>query len=155
MAEKDSKTSTGSVMTARTEGAASEDDTPRSESRGFTGTKDRWGVLITDEFPKYLQLTPEEIALRKEKEAERALKWVKMKKNWPKYCFGGAKYTKLKRRARKGIPDSVRGFAWFQLCGANQVQEKYPNPWAINVSTVSETVIDEVGPIYPHLCQLR
>ncbi len=122
-----------------------DDVTPNSNSRGFQGTKDRWGFLVSDEFHRHLQLTPEEVALRKEKESERALKWVKMKGNWTKYCATGPKYAKMKRRARKGIPDSVRGFAWFQLCGAMKVKKKFPNPWAIDTTNVSETVIDEVS----------
>ena len=141
----ESKGSAGSHVVSISDEGFTEEDTMTNGSRGFTGTKDRWGFLITDEFHKYLKLTPEQMEERKEKEAERAYKWVKMKKNWPKYGHNGPKYAKMKRRARKGIPDAVRGFAWFQMCGADKVSSKYPDPYAIDIKVVSDQVIDEVS----------
>lgn len=143
MADKQIIVNNSEIIAVSAEGLT-EEDTQTIGSRGFIGSKDRWGFLISDEFHKYLQLTPEQIEVRKIKEAERALKWVKMKKNWLKYNSDGPKYAKMKRRARKGIPDAVRGFAWYQLCNAEAVHKKYPDPYSINVKTVSDQVIDEV-----------
>lgn len=118
---------------------------PTSSSRGFSGTKDRWGFLRSDEFRQYLQVAPEVIKQRRDKEQERAKKWVKMMKNWQKYSISGRKHDKVQYRARKGIPDCVRGFAWYQLCGAEMIKQKIPDPWKIDVSTVSPVTIDDVG----------
>lgn len=122
---------------------------PTSSSRGFNGTKDRWGFLHSDEFHQYLQINPEEAQQRKDKENERTKKWIKMMKNWQKYCLTGRKYGKMKNRSRKGIPDAMRGFAWFEACGAKAIKQKIPDPWKIDISGVSPVTIDDV-----RLCRL-
>jgi hypothetical protein len=121
---------------------------PTSSSRGFVGTKDRWGFLNSDEFHQFLKLPEDVERQRKEKEGERTKKWIKMKKNWQKYALTGAKYGKMKRRTRKGVPDAVRGFAWYEVCGAATIKQKIPDPWKIDTSVVSAITIDEVrGPL--------
>jgi hypothetical protein len=47
---------------------------------------------------------------RAEKDTERSRKWLKMQKQWTKTV--NRRQEKLKRRARKGIPDAVRGQVW-------------------------------------------
>ena len=107
--------------------------------------KDRWGFMNCDDFHKFLALPPEVIEERKEKESDRLKKWIKMKKNWLKYCNTGAKYFKLKRRSRKGIPDAMRGFAWYEVCGAKNSKLLYPNLSLIDVGSVNATCVDEVS----------
>lgn len=101
----------------------------RGSGRFSTGTasKDRYGFLLTDEFHQHLNVSSQTEQERRQKEQERSRKWVKMVKNWTKYYKidkqkGGKKVT---RRARKGIPDAVRGVAWFRLCGASTIRS-YP-----------------------------
>lgn len=50
-------------------------------------------------------------------------KWLKMTKFWSYYHNN--KYNRILCRCRKGIPDSVRGLAWFHLTGAHM--KGYPN----------------------------
>ena len=54
----------------------------------------------------------------------------------------------MKRRVRKGIPDALRGFSWYEVSGAKALKEKYPNPWKIDTSTVSAVTIDEVSLVW-------
>jgi hypothetical protein len=117
---------------------------PTSSSREFNGTKDRWGFLRSDEFHQYLQLAPEVLKERREKEQERTKKWLKMKKHWQRYGVPGRKHEKVLSRVRKGIPDCLRGFAWYQLCGAESIKQKIPDPWKLDMSTVSPVTIDDV-----------
>jgi hypothetical protein len=51
----------------------------------------------------------------------RVFKWKEMLVNYPQSL-----HTKLKPRGRKGIPDSIRGFAWHLLTDRNssKVMEK-------------------------------
>ena len=49
-------------------------------------------------------------------------KWNHMLKNFQEYQT--VKFYKLKSRTRKGIPDSLRGYIWQKLCGAEQFYVK-------------------------------
>uniref|UniRef100_A0A0N5A272 Rab-GAP TBC domain-containing protein n=1 Tax=Parastrongyloides trichosuri TaxID=131310 RepID=A0A0N5A272_PARTI len=51
-----------------------------------------------------------DVMLRRER------KWLKMIDHWNDYM--ASKFDIIKRRCRKGIPDSLRGRAWKHLCGA-------------------------------------
>ena len=53
-----------------------------------------------------------ELRRRNEKEFERERKWIEMIREWP-----NVSKKVLKRRIKKGIPDSARAFAWVQACG--------------------------------------
>jgi hypothetical protein len=77
-------------------------------------------------------------------EQERTKKWLKMKKHWQRYGVPGRKHEKVLSRVRKGIPDCLRGFAWYQLCGAESIKQKIPDPWKLDMSTVSPVTIDDV-----------
>jgi hypothetical protein len=44
------------------------------------------------------------------KENARVMKWKEMLEEYPE-----KKHPKLKTRARKGIPDAIRGYAWQML----------------------------------------
>jgi hypothetical protein len=54
---------------------------------------------------------------RAEKDTERSRKWLKMQKQWTKTV--NRRQEKLKRRARKGIPDAVRGQVWQVIINMN------------------------------------
>lgn len=45
-------------------------------------------------------------------------------KTWSKYV--NRKFKVLRSRCRKGIPHSVRGRAWFYLCGGRKSLERQP-----------------------------
>lgn len=47
----------------------------------------------------------------------REKKWLEMLSNWSYYMT--EKYEKVRERCRKGIPPSLRGRAWKNLCGAS------------------------------------
>jgi hypothetical protein len=106
--------------------------------------KDRWGFLVSDEFHRNVVIPEEVQKQRIAKEIERTAKWVKMIKNWAKYGRGGRKFDKLSRRVRKGVPDAVRSFVWFETCGARDVMGRFPDLSALKVNEVPERVIDEV-----------
>lgn len=80
---------------------------------------DRWGQLMDVKDVK--QMTEAERKARKlqiERDTERELKWVKMLKKWDQ-----VKYEKIKRRVRKGIPDSLRAAAWVKFTGADKLKK--------------------------------
>jgi hypothetical protein len=74
---------------------------------------DRWGFPTNKRDPAETKNGRAKI----KKERERHEKWLSMFENWENV---GRK--KLKRRCRKGIPDSVRGDAWMRLSGAKKLK---------------------------------
>lgn len=78
---------------------------PPTDKHGF--------IRSEEEIPEGGPLTKHlsvEIVLRRER------KWIEMIEHWNDYMTG--KFDIIKRRCRKGIPDSLRGRAWKHLCGA-------------------------------------
>lgn len=57
------------------------------------------------------------------KDQQRTSKWAEMMIRE----YSGKNREKAKERARKGIPNNVRGVAWYFLTNARHLQEKYPN----------------------------
>lgn len=114
--------------------------------------KDRFGFILVDNFHQSLTIAQGEVIARKEKEAERTKKWVKMIKHWNKYepnrFFSFQPQIKLKRRIRKGVPDSVRSIIWFNVCGAKQWQDRYPDLSTITLDVLNTRTIDEVSTIH-------
>lgn len=104
---------------------------------------DRYGFYVSDDFHTSLLVSEEETIQRREKEAERTTKWIKMIKNWDNVVI--TRKEKLKRRVRKGVPDHVRGFVWTKLSDASIYRAKYPKLGAIDVSALDELTIDEVN----------
>ena len=51
----------------------------------------------------------QEVRRRFEREKVREVKWASMLAAWPKHMQGKKARPRLKRRIRKGIPDSLRG----------------------------------------------
>lgn len=74
---------------------------------------DRWGFLGAE------KLSAEE-ELHKQKEIEREVKWVEMREKWS--SFSTRRKAKLRSRCLKGIPDSMRTFAWVKLSGADKLR---------------------------------
>jgi hypothetical protein len=51
----------------------------------------------------------------------------------------------LKRRVRKGVPDSMRGDVWFDFVDAARMQRAYPNPTNdIDISRIAQTTLEEI-----------
>ena len=63
--------------------------------------KDRYGFFLTDDYHKSLSMSSDVNEQRRRKEAERALKWIRMLKKGFPYLHQYRK-AKLKRRIRKG-----------------------------------------------------
>ena len=104
---------------------------------------DKYGFFLTDTFHKMLGKSPEEVDQRNAKERERTSKWVRMIKRWDFVC----KYrsSKLKRRIRKGIPNTIRAWAWLRISGTQKFRDKYPDPNKLNVDTVPMKVKEDVS----------
>jgi hypothetical protein len=68
---------------------------------------------------------------------EREGKWVKMVSNWSKTVK--SKDEKLKRRIRKGIPDSMRGAVWPRLTGAIELLKPPPTSSSAAASSSSSS----------------
>ena len=90
---------------------------------------DRYGFLEAD-YIHQPTLTVSEAMLkqRRHKENDRSKKWLRMLKK--------DSSSKIQERARKGIPDAVRGASWQWLFHLNsieyeQIKLRYPNPSTI------------------------
>lgn len=103
---------------------------------------DKYGFYLTDTFHKALGKSPEEVAQRNTKETERADKWLRMLKKWDWVCR--YRSTKLERRIRKGIPNIVRGWAWFQISGAQNYKNKYPDLSKLDTNAIPAKVKDDI-----------
>ncbi|XP_033101782.1 USP6 N-terminal-like protein [Anneissia japonica] len=92
------------------------------EDSGFIIYKvtDRFGFLHKEFIPETLS---EEEKRAKLTEIDRRDKWMKMIKQWKKYCPS----EKLTRRVYKGIPDSLRGNIWIRLLDINKIKQEQPN----------------------------
>jgi hypothetical protein len=104
--------------------------------------KDRFGFLLVDTFHQKLSVSEKISKARKDKESERARKWIKMSKNWA--FFTKYRSRKLKERVRKGIPDAFRSFAWYELAECNAIKAKYSNPYELETARISAQTRDEV-----------
>eukprot|EP01133_Synstelium_polycarpum_P007641 gene7641-8940_t len=78
---------------------------------------------------------------KEEKEMARAQKWNKMMARWSP---DGRQPSKLKERARKGIPDRVRGRAWCLMAQTDSVYKLHPSLFdnLVDQTSKSELVID-------------
>ena len=90
---------------------------------------DRWGNIRRDEVQE--PPTPEEraraaAARRKQLllDQERESKWVKMVANWDRTMR--KRSEKIKRRIRKGLPDSMRAAVWPRFTGAWDLMRQVP-----------------------------
>jgi hypothetical protein len=99
-------------------------------------------------------------SLKKEKgqikaDNRRTEKWINMlqEENWSVYLTGKKRNT-LKNRCRKGIPDALRGKAWFQLTGANALKKDKPNVYnellGIKEAKWEEQIVLDVDRTFPN-----
>ncbi|CAG0901555.1 unnamed protein product [Cyprideis torosa] len=82
-------------------------------------TPDRYGFLGGSQYTSETEPSlPVEILRRRER------KWIYMFQHWD--SFFRSKPEKIRERCLKGIPPSVRGRAWFFLCGARVLRGRNP-----------------------------
>lgn len=81
---------------------------------------DRFGFLVTPEDDGARPLSPDEVQL----EGARARKWEEMLRDWG--AFVRRHPRAAKRRARKGVPNALRGRAWPVLAGADTLKAAHP-----------------------------
>jgi len=76
----------------------------------------------------------------------REIKWVKMVAQWDRTI--SKKSDKVKRRIRKGVPDSLRGAVWPKLTGAAELMRAQPNSSASAAasSSSSSSSSPKIGP---------
>lgn len=86
----------------------------------------------------FAESLPIEVILTREQ------KWLEMLKNYDDWVT--TKYSKLKQRCRKGIPQSVRGRAWMYLSGACLLKDKYKTYYheCLQSDKVEQKVRDEI-----------
>jgi hypothetical protein len=88
-------------------------------------------------------LTKSQSKMLQETERNRVKKWLKLIKNWNFNLL--TKYDKISRRARKGVPDELRGKVWTLFCHNDDLKKKHINLTNMNmISTLSERVLDEI-----------
>lgn len=109
--------------------AASSSVPPPSVSPVFIS---RWGELYSSPPPPLF--SPSELRHRMERDRERELKWLEMKRKWSK-LQGSAL---LKSRVRKGIPDSFRSFVWSSLGNCSHQRSSNPSLYSSLLQQSSE-----------------
>ncbi len=94
---------------------------------------DRYGFFITDKSHCGTVLSSKEQDRRRKAELDRTRVWVKMIKSWSRYSATG----KLKTHVNKGIPDCMRGYAWYEFLNIeNEIKTKIPS-CAYEIDTVN------------------
>ena len=111
-------------------------------SPGPPTKQDRFGFVLVDDFHQALAIQKEVEEERMQKEAERTIKWLKMLKYWKRTV--SYRQAKLKRRVRKGIPNSVRSEAWYKISAASLLRDKYPDLSTLPISSIDARTKDEV-----------
>ena len=83
----------------------------------------------------------------------RVQKWLHMLENWHTYRTGN-RQSKLKSRARKGIPDSLRSPSWLHLSGAKELKRQRPSHYTelqqIETAPWEEQIILDVDRTFPN-----
>jgi hypothetical protein len=97
------------------ENASSEASASQGQGRD---ERDRFGFLGGNQTVLDTDLDPADVIRKRE------IKWLQMLTKWNKVM--GQDFKTIRSRCRKGIPRSVRGRAWFYLCGAVYLQRKNP-----------------------------
>lgn len=108
--------------------------------------KDKFGFLASDKMHQQQPAASQQQQQQRDaKEEERLRKWQQMQVRWPEYFKHDAKFCKAKTRARKGVPNSMRRWAWYQFCNAAKAKRLFPDPFnSIDTAKVSAQTIDEV-----------
>jgi hypothetical protein len=96
--------------------------TPQSSSTGLSSKgatrKEARVKTMTEETNRLRKNSNKTIWL----ENKRSLKWLNMCENWTEWST--KKHKIVKRRVRKGVPDSMRGKMWEVFSGANSLKQR-------------------------------
>jgi hypothetical protein len=128
---KDANMSTSSLGAGSTSNVARVEDT------------DRYGFYISDESRNMRGISEQEIRFRKRKESERTKKWLKMLNNWERTL--SIRGEKLKRRLRKGVPDSLRSLVWIRLCESWRYKKKFSELVDLDASALPAQTAEDVS----------
>lgn len=97
-----------------------------------------------DSCHKCLPQPPSVLKLRSAKEKERLTKWLVMKRAWT----SSSTQRKVKERSRKGIPDQMRDWGWYNMSAAKEVSVIYPSTAAVLTSNalqnISATTMEDI-----------
>lgn len=88
---------------------------------------DRWGTVRRMEHGPPPPPTKDQLKAKREREkldSERELKWVAMVRKWDKFLRDSPEV--VKRRVRKGIPDSMRALVWPTFVGGFERKKQFP-----------------------------
>ncbi|CAL8114140.1 unnamed protein product [Orchesella dallaii] len=83
-------------------------------------TPDRYGFMGGEQYTHESEPNPPPEVIRK-----REMKWLTMLSHWDTTMKNS--FKTVRNRCRKGIPRSVRGRAWYYLCGAVYLHKKNPD----------------------------
>lgn len=125
----------GNESTLKNGSDVAEDSSVRSSCK-----IDRYGFIETDTTNLSTMTVPEAMLKKRiHKENDRSKKWLRMLHK------DGS--SKLKERARKGIPDAVRGASWLWIMQQyvseyGEIKKRYPDPSSILTRHGSESTLD-------------
>lgn len=109
----------------------------------------RWGQVRSTEGD---EPPPDEHLSQKEKTQarKRERKWLEMNKTWAQ--FTRKHPAVVKRRVRKGIPDSLRGTMWVTLTGSRQWRDSQPDAYTelcTRESPFAAVIRRDIGRTFP------
>lgn len=104
---------------------------------------------ILNKFGFYAKHTPPPLSRKqslklRQQDTLRVKKWIKMMNNWEDVVAN--KFEKLKRRVRKGIPDSIRAKAWCKLAHVEELRSKHKDITNLqNIRNVSHQCLEDIS----------
>ncbi|RWS01704.1 TBC1 domain family member 10A-like protein [Dinothrombium tinctorium] len=101
---------------------------------------DRYGFFVEDNESK-TKKDPRDAQLSVDVILNREKKWLHMCNNWDKFMT--KKWRKIRDRCRKGIPNSVRGRAWFYLCAGFKQKARHPDLYQLLDSQIGDEKIND------------
>src|SRR5947209_5913925 len=104
-------------MEAAVETADEPEQVATGTSSVLSETADRYGFIRGEQYTH-----DSEPRLPADVVRQREVKWLQMLTRWDHYMK--REFRVVRGRCRKGIPQSVRGRAWFYLCGAAYLQRQ-------------------------------
>jgi len=147
-----SSTTTTTAQSSASTTSSSTTAAPRGKTSMMNYTISRWGEVIKEPRapPTAAELKKHEQNLVRDEERE--LKWIKMIKDFNKY--EKSKPEKVKRRIRKGIPDSMRGIVWPRLTGAiDAMKNAKPGTYRTELAKdceLSDVIGRDIARTFPH-----
>jgi len=107
------------------------DQEPEVDKYGFTGGKQYTVHSVTD-------ISSIETVRKRE------AKWLAMIADWNRWM--SRKFSKIKKRCRKGIPSSLRGKVWPLLCRSMDLKEKSQLTfYSLAQQEISDVIVDEIS----------